>query len=70
MKKVKGSKALIELLKHHGTECVFGIPGATEIFFMEELERTPEIKFILALNEMVCVGRRKDMAGQRESQRC
>ncbi len=23
---------------------------------MEELERTPEIKFILALNEMVCVG--------------
>ena len=56
MKKVKGSKALIELLKHHGTECVFGIPGATEIFFMEELERTPEIKFILALNEMVCVG--------------
>ena len=56
MKKVKGSKALIELLKHHGTECVFGIPGATEIFFMEELERTPEIKFILALNEMVCGG--------------
>lgn len=51
-----GRQALTELLRNEGVEYVFGIPGATELFFMDALEKCPEIKYILGLNEIVCVG--------------
>lgn len=51
-----GRQALVELLKGEGVKYVFGIPGATELFFMDALEKSPEIKYILGLNEIVCVG--------------
>jgi benzoylformate decarboxylase len=51
-----GRKALIELLRHEGVEYVFGIPGATEILFMEALEKAPDIRYILGLHEVVCAG--------------
>jgi len=56
MVRMAGKTALIELLRHEGVEYVFGIPGATEIHFMDALERVPELKYILGLHEMVCAG--------------
>ena len=37
MPKMKGAEALIEILKSEGVEYVFGIPGATEVLFMDAL---------------------------------
>lgn len=53
---MRGSEVLIELLRKEGVEYVFGIPGATEVFFMDVLEDHPEIKYILGLHEVVCLG--------------
>ncbi len=47
-----GKDALIKLLHHEGVEYVFGIPGATEILFMDTLEENPDIQYILGLNEI------------------
>jgi len=51
-----GGKALMELLSSEGVEYVFGIPGATEVLFMDALEDHPEIKYILGLHEVVVLG--------------
>jgi benzoylformate decarboxylase len=51
-----GSEALMRLLHHEGVEYVFGIPGATEVLFMDALEDHPEVRFILGLHEVVTVG--------------
>lgn len=51
-----GKKALVELLRHEGVEYVFGIPGATELLFMDALEQAPDIRYILGLHEVVCAG--------------
>lgn len=51
-----GKEALIRILVNEGVEYVFGIPGATEIVFMDALEKCPDIKYILGLNEIVCAG--------------
>ena len=51
-----GNEVMMDILKEYQVEYVFGIPGATEIHFMEGIEATPEIQYILGLNEMVCVG--------------
>ncbi len=56
MPKIRGAEALIEVLKSEGVEYVFGIPGATEVLFMDALEKTTDIKYILGLNEIVCAG--------------
>jgi len=56
MTTLPGNKALMELLRHEGVEYVFGNPGATEILFMDALEQTKDIKYILGLNEIVCAG--------------
>lgn len=56
MTMMTGSKALIELLCNEGVEYVFGIPGATEVLFMDALEDHSEIKYILALHEVVVLG--------------
>jgi benzoylformate decarboxylase len=50
------AEALIEVLKHEGVEYVFGIPGATEVLFMDALENSAGIKYILGLNELVSAG--------------
>jgi benzoylformate decarboxylase len=47
-----GKDALIKLLRHEGVKYVFGIPGATEILFMDALEENPDIQYILGLNEI------------------
>lgn len=56
MAKVLGKKALVELLRAEGVQYVFGIPGATEIHFMDALESVPDLQYILGLHEAVCVG--------------
>jgi benzoylformate decarboxylase len=56
MSTTTGGKALIELLGREGVEYVFGIPGATEILFMNALREAPEIRYILGLHEVVCAG--------------
>jgi benzoylformate decarboxylase len=56
MAMMTGSQALIELLCSEGVEYVFGIPGATEVLFMDALEDHPEIKYILGLHEVVVLG--------------
>ena len=56
MRKISGSEAVMTILKQYGVEYVFGIPDATEVLFMDALEHTPQIKYILGLNEVVCVG--------------
>ena len=53
---MKGNKALIDLLRREGVKYVFGIPGATEILFMDAMEEAPDIRYILSLHEVVCAG--------------
>lgn len=38
-----GNEVMMDILKEYQVEYVFGIPGATEIHFMEGIEATPEI---------------------------
>lgn len=56
MTMMTGSQALIELLFSEGVEYVFGIPGATEVLFIDALEDHPGIKYILGLHEVVVLG--------------
>ncbi len=51
-----GSQALLDVLRGEGVEYVFGIPGATEIRFMEAFEQAPDIHYMLGLHEVVCAG--------------
>lgn len=51
-----GIDALMEILRHEGVEYVFGLPGASEIRFMEALEGQTDIKYILCLQESVIIG--------------
>jgi thiamine pyrophosphate-dependent acetolactate synthase large subunit-like protein len=50
------SQALIEFFKREKVEFVFGLPGSTNLLFLDALEDCPEIKFILALHEAVALG--------------
>jgi benzoylformate decarboxylase len=56
MSMMSAQNVLIELLRREGVEYVFGIPGATEILFMEALESAPDIRYVLSLHEIVCAG--------------
>ena len=56
MTMMTGKEALMELLKKEGVEYVFGIPGATEVLLMDALEKHPEMKYILGLQEVVSAG--------------
>jgi benzoylformate decarboxylase len=56
MTMMTGKKALVELLRREEVEYVYGIPGATEILFMDALEEAPDIRYILGLHEVVCAG--------------
>jgi benzoylformate decarboxylase len=56
MTQMTGIEALIKVLQQEDVKYVFGIPGATEVHVMDALEDHPEIKYILALNEVVSAG--------------
>jgi benzoylformate decarboxylase len=56
MSLMTGGQVLIELLRREGVKYVFGIPGATEILFMDALEKATDIQYVLGLHEVVCIG--------------
>ena len=56
MSMIQGKQALIEILRQEKVEYVFGIPGATEVVFMDALQDAPDIRFILALQETGAAG--------------
>ena len=51
-----GKEALAQILLAEGVEVVFGIPGATEVQFMDMMAAHPEIRYVLCLHELVAVG--------------
>ncbi len=53
MTRIKGSKALMEILIDEGVEYVFGNVGTTEVLFLDALQDYPSIKYILGLHENV-----------------
>ena len=56
MSTVTGKEALMQILRSEGVEYVFGIPGATEVQFIDAMEDHPEIKYILCMHELAAVG--------------
>jgi benzoylformate decarboxylase len=56
MSTVTGKEALMQILRREGVEYVFGIPGATEVQFVDAMEDRPELRYILCLHELAAVG--------------
>jgi benzoylformate decarboxylase len=54
--KLSGSQAVKEIFCRERVEYIFGIPGATEVLFMDTLEDCSDIKYILGLHEVVVAG--------------
>jgi benzoylformate decarboxylase len=52
---VKGSRALVELLRSEGVDHVFGNPGTTELPFMDALAEAPDLRYMLGLHESAAV---------------
>jgi benzoylformate decarboxylase len=51
-----GREALMQVFKQEGVEYVFGLPGSTEVMFLDALVDHPEIKYILGLQEVIPIG--------------
>ncbi|MGL6073868.1 MAG: thiamine pyrophosphate-binding protein [Fimbriiglobus sp.] len=51
----RGAEVLLELLRSEGVEYIFGNPGTTELPLMDALLTTPEIRYVLALQEASAV---------------
>jgi benzoylformate decarboxylase len=51
----RGAEILLEILASEGVEYIFGNPGTTELPLMDALLRTPDIRYILALQEASAV---------------
>lgn len=56
MSVLTGKEALVRILRAEGVEYAFGIPGATEVQFIDVLEDHPEIRYVLSMHELVAVG--------------
>jgi len=61
-----GREALMQVLNHEGVDFVFGLPGSTELMFMDALVDHPEIKFILGLHEVIALGMAEAILACRE----
>jgi len=51
----RGANVLLEVLASEGVEYIFGNPGTTELPLMDALLETPDIRYILALQEASAV---------------
>ena len=51
----RGAEVLLEILASEGVEYIFGNPGTTELPLMDALLKTPEIHYVLALQEASAV---------------
>jgi benzoylformate decarboxylase len=47
----RGAGLLLEILESEGVKYVFGNPGTTELALIDALLETPDIRYILALQE-------------------
>ena len=53
---MSGRRGLMESLKAEGVKYIFGNPGTSEVPIMEELERHPELEYVLVMQEGVGMG--------------
>ncbi|MBD3648760.1 MAG: thiamine pyrophosphate-binding protein [Pseudomonadales bacterium] len=53
---MRGRQVLMESLRLHGVDCIFGNPGTTENPLLDSLIDYPDIKYYVALHEGVAVG--------------
>src|ERR1700710_273025 len=51
----RGASILLEILRSEGVKFIFGNPGTTEFPLMDALIETPDIRYILALQEASAV---------------
>jgi benzoylformate decarboxylase len=51
----RGADILLEVLSSEGVEYIFGNPGTTELPLIDALLRTPDLKYVLALQEATAV---------------
>ncbi len=51
MTEMVGKTAIMEIFKKEGVEYIFGLPGTTEVRFLDELTSHPELTYILAMHE-------------------
>ena len=51
----RGAAVLLEVLRSEGVEYIFGNPGTTELPLIDALLETPDIRYILALQEASAV---------------
>jgi benzoylformate decarboxylase len=51
----RGADILLEILESEGVQYIFGNPGTTELPFMDALLGTPELHYVLALQEASAV---------------
>lgn len=51
----RGASVLLDVLKSEGVEYIFGNPGTTELPLIDALLETPEISYVLALQEASAV---------------
>ena len=56
MANMSGVQSILEIFKSQGVKYIFGNPGTSESPFMLELEKHPEIEYILVLQEGVAIG--------------
>ncbi len=54
--RLNGARALMEIFRLEGVEYIFGLPGATEVLFMQALKDYPELQYRLGLHEVVVTG--------------
>ena len=47
----RGATVLLEILRSEGVEYVFGNPGTTELPLIDALLQTPELHYVLGLQE-------------------
>ena len=55
MTEMLGKEAIMYIFKKEGVEYIFGLPGTTELRFLDELANHPELKYILAMHEDLVV---------------
>jgi benzoylformate decarboxylase len=54
--RLNGARALMEIFRIEGVEYIFGLPGATEVQFMQALKDYPQLQYRLGLHETVVTG--------------
>ncbi len=56
MPRMTGKRALMEMLRAEGVECIFGNPGTSEGPILDELENYPDIRYMLTTQEGAAMG--------------